>query len=536
MSKQVENCKKRVYQMLRRHEPLFGGWRIVSFIGAGMFGCVFKMEREDMGKTFVSALKVIPLTRRIEGGEETIDVFQGTVGRDAREILHLYDLGGHQNVVGWHNHEVFHEREEDQVVELVTVMMDFLPNSLANVLKKGPVPWGPALKILVQCLRGLEHVHGLDIVHGDIKPDNIFIAERSVVKLGDFGVARKINEASEAQARVGTPMYVAPEVVNAPPGTNLDQRVDIYSLGMVGYEMLMGKLPFADECAGDKTQMFTKRMAGEPFGLRDEFPPGVRAAILGALAPDPEQRYATAWDLRKALEKAVNTGGSVTIRPDGSSTQRPAVDEAALESLPEVAARDVVVLYEGDDPPMDPAPSSQSGKTLSSSPQTHGRRDPLDDLEAVDPDAEATGKGTWAKDRLVVFGLALASFLVGFNFRGDTNEMAFVFLAFYAILPLFLAMLYSRRFLEIGLGFCLSLAGYNIVSQGAITNGFHAWGIQLLVALLHIPPYSADLYVSKVTPLFLYLGYLLLMLTLGGGIRGLTVLMTPRGSRRRHRR
>ncbi|WP_144304706.1 serine/threonine protein kinase, partial [Oceanidesulfovibrio indonesiensis] len=116
--------------------------------------------------------------------------------------------------------------------------------SLAEELKKGPIPWRRTIEILSGCLRGLAHIHAKSVIHRDIKPENIFITAEGSAKIGDFGVARRVSETDHAETRVGTPLYIAPEVIKDPFGHGYDFQVDIYSMGMVAYEMLTGKLPF----------------------------------------------------------------------------------------------------------------------------------------------------------------------------------------------------------------------------------------------------------------------------------------------------
>lgn len=309
-------CKTTILNLLKEHEPLFGGWTVADFIGSGAFGCVYKLEREDLGQKFTSALKVISLTRRLSRHERSIQALEDSISQDARELVHLYSLGGHQNIVGWHNHQVFHQKDDESVTALVAVMMDYLPNSLAEELKKGQIPWRRTIEILTDCLRGLAHIHAKSVIHRDLKPENIFITEDGAAKIGDFGVARRVSETDHAETRVGTPLYIAPEVIKDPFGHGYDFQVDIYSMGMVAYEMLTGKLPFEVECEGNKNCMVKKRLSGGTVRFETAgVPEGVQQAILGALSHDPLKRYSTALEFLESLERAVATDGQESISP-----------------------------------------------------------------------------------------------------------------------------------------------------------------------------------------------------------------------------
>lgn len=295
-------CKSVILDELRKREPLFGEWRITSFIGAGAFGCVFKLERHDLGQTFVSALKIIPLSQEIDRQNRSLDSLKESLGREAREVLHLYRLSGHTNVVGWHNHQVFLKEEEDAVTAYIAVMMDYLPDSLSKELRNGPLPPKRALDILADCLRGLEHIHAHDIIHRDIKPENIFLAEHGTAKIGDFGIARQISDTTKARTVTGTPMYMAPEVYKDPLGGGYGFAADIYSLALVAYEMFEGHLPFEDDSSTTQS-MVQRRLSGEPFTFSKPVPQSVRNLMAKALAFDARERFATAREFRMALER-----------------------------------------------------------------------------------------------------------------------------------------------------------------------------------------------------------------------------------------
>jgi serine/threonine protein kinase len=327
-------CKSIILQRVKSREPLWGGWRVSHFVGSGAFGCVFKIVKEAMGDRAESALKVIYLEKKFDrmaqrqtmgGGVEAL---KGSLERQVKEILLLYELGGHSNVVTWHDHDVFYMKGKEGLVADIMVRMEYLPVSLAQLLAKDKLPWERALEILTDCLAGLEHIHSKRIIHRDIKPDNIFIGrDGHSAKIGDFGVARKISENLPAETFAGTPLYMAPEVLKDRLGKGYDYRADIYSLGLVAYEMLEGVLPFERECDGDSFCMLERRLAGEELVLSTSLPKGVRETVMGALALDPEQRYSSAIVMREALDRALRSDGRETIRPGETYGRFPPPEE-----------------------------------------------------------------------------------------------------------------------------------------------------------------------------------------------------------------
>ncbi|THB64424.1 MAG: serine/threonine protein kinase [Desulfovibrio sp.] len=317
-------CKTVIWDELKLREPLFGEWRISEFIGAGAFGCVFKLEREDLGQSFVSALKVIPLSQDYDRQNKSLDSLKESLGKDAQEILHLYRLSGHTNVVGWHNHQIFVKEEEDCLTAYISVMMDYLPDSLAKELKQGPLPPKRSLEIFLDCLRGLEHIHGQDIIHRDIKPENIFLAPDGTAKIGDFGIARQVSESTQARTVTGTPLYMAPEVYKDPLGSGYSFPADVYSLALVAYEMIEGRLPF-EEDTSNLQSMVQRRFAGEAVTFAKPLPQSLKDFMTRALAFSPMDRFATARECRMALERL--SSGVLDSALRTSAPARPAARE-----------------------------------------------------------------------------------------------------------------------------------------------------------------------------------------------------------------
>ncbi len=184
-----------------------------------------------------------------------------------------------------------------------------------RVHRGGPVPLNEAIDILSQCCKALGRAHAAGIVHRDIKPDNIFLAQSTdddgaLAKILDFGVAKMGTSANEQGSQgatrtgavLGTPLYMSPE--QARGLKTIDHRTDLYSLGLVAYTMFTGNLAFSSESFGDLllqicTAPLPSLQAGAPW-----LPPGVDAWFQKACAREPDQRFSSAQEFADALRTA----------------------------------------------------------------------------------------------------------------------------------------------------------------------------------------------------------------------------------------
>jgi serine/threonine-protein kinase len=208
------------------------------------------------------------------------------------------------------------------------VMELFEGEDLAAVLKRGPLDPDRAAWIVSCALEGLAHAHEQGLVHRDVKPGNILVGEDGIVKVTDFGVAKAaFSQDLTTTGRVlGTVSYLAPEQIQ---GGALDGRSDLYSAGVVLYEALTGRAPFVGETDLATATMRLTEDPMPPRAVRAGIPRGLEKVIMTALARDPEQRYASAEDMRLAIGRALgdSTGEIRAVPAAPPRAPAPARDE-----------------------------------------------------------------------------------------------------------------------------------------------------------------------------------------------------------------
>ena len=194
----------------------------------------------------------------------------------------------------------------------------------ARLAREGRLPLGDVVRILGDVADALAYAHGKGVVHRDIKPDNIMLAGRHAVVM-DFGVAKAVSDATVAPVdltagvALGTPAYMAPEQATADPA--LDHRVDIYALGILGYEMLTGRPPFIGATVHE---LLTAQVLDDPEPietLRPDVPPALASLLLRCLAKRPDDRWATAAEVVDGLEPFATSSSGMT--PAGVSPVPP---------------------------------------------------------------------------------------------------------------------------------------------------------------------------------------------------------------------
>lgn len=270
-----------------------GPYEIVALIGAGGMGEVYRARDTRLDRQV--AIKVLPPA--FAGDHERLRRFEQEARAASRlnhpNITTLHDVGTH-----------------DGTAYLVSELLD--GETLRAVLQRGPIPRRKAVDFAVQLARGLAAAHDVGVVHRDLKPENVFILRRGRVKILDLGLAKLHHPdpaAGDAPATtatatapgvvMGTAAYMAPEQVRGLPA---DPRCDIFALGAILYEMLLGRRAFAGASA---VETMNQVLTDEPTPLAELTPgqsPGLEALVTRCLEKDPEERFQSARDIAFALE------------------------------------------------------------------------------------------------------------------------------------------------------------------------------------------------------------------------------------------
>jgi serine/threonine-protein kinase len=257
-----------------------GDYRILEELGRGGMGQVFKVEHTVTRR--VEAMKILA------GGRPEAQ----HAARSLREIQLQASLD-HPNIAAVHN--AFWSGED-----LVLVMELIQGRSLRHVLEAGRVPLAASLDYAGQALAALSHAHGHGVIHRDISPGNMMIGPAGVLKLTDFGLAKRPADVrlSQSGAPLGSLWYMSPEQVQ---GSASDARSDIYSLGAVLYELALGKKPFDGESAFAIMADQVGKPPAPPIEVDPAVPPALNAALLRALEKDPDRRFQTADEFRQVM-------------------------------------------------------------------------------------------------------------------------------------------------------------------------------------------------------------------------------------------
>ena len=263
-----------------------GKYTLAEKLGEGGMAMVFRSFHPQFDRPV--AIKILPPTVGQDPG------FQARFEREARLIASL----NHPNII-----RVYDIDESDGLFYMV---MDLLPGgTLEGRLRAGGLDRTWSANVVVKMAEALNYAHARDVIHRDIKPSNILMDADGNPVLADFGIARLMQGDSDANLTsagmvMGTPAYMAPEQLT---GQQPDARADIYSLGVVLYQLLAGRAPFT----GDTMAVVSAHLTKQPPTLREyvpDLPAALDAVVLQALAKQPEHRFKSAGVFAQALRNA----------------------------------------------------------------------------------------------------------------------------------------------------------------------------------------------------------------------------------------
>ena len=310
------------------------GWKIIRLLGEGSYGRVFEMERTEFGQTYQAALKVITVPQSkaeigsiLSEGMSTPQAeayFHGIVEELVHEFSIMFKLKGTANIVSCEDLRVL--EHPDGIGWDILIRMELLHPLLPYVYEH-PMARRDIIKLGIDICKALERCQRYNVIHRDIKPENIFISDNGDYKLGDFGIARRIERTTSGLSKKGTYSYMAPEVY---AGREYGFSVDTYSLGLVLYRMLnKNRGPFLPQPPNDITfagreQALARRVSGEPLPRPFYGEGRLGEIVLRACAFDPRERYSSPQQMRQELE-------AISYKPEDAKLIYPDGDEMQIE-------------------------------------------------------------------------------------------------------------------------------------------------------------------------------------------------------------
>ena len=286
-------------------------WRVVRMLGEGAYGTVYQAQRRAGSKILTSAIKIIRVTAQggelsglateLGGKDYIVEYYRDIVDNYVQEIEAMDTLQGNQNIVNIQDYVV--EEDLDELCWTIYIRMEYLTPFPEYVVTHA-LEEKDYIHLGIDICTALSRCEKAGIIHRDIKPSNLFVDSRGHFKLGDFGVAKKLEKTKFAYTTLGTAPYMAPEVFW---GRSYDSRADLYSLGLVLYQLMNHKREaFVDlgkkiVYMRDREQAMNRRLSGDPLPAPAESSNGFSKVILKACEADPNKRYQHAEAFRADL-------------------------------------------------------------------------------------------------------------------------------------------------------------------------------------------------------------------------------------------
>ena len=318
-----------------------GQFEILDEIGRGGMASVYRARQTNINR--IVAVKVLPRSLLhdpsfYERFEREVDV---VAHLEHPHILPIYDYG--------------------EVDGTPYIAMRYLAGgSMAQWIRRGLPPLDKITKPVEQIASALDYAHQQGIIHRDLKPGNVLLDENGNAYLSDFGIARVLNSNLTGSAIIGTPAYMSPEQANGLP---LDARSDIYSLGVVLFELVTGREPFEAETPVALLLKHINEPIPSARSLRADLPVSAERVIMKATAKQPEQRYASASDLSDAFTAAIHPQRATAFEAEDDAEQPTLFDPESLVKRTPTSVPPTVK------PPQTPTPT-RSAATKAPAPAT----------------------------------------------------------------------------------------------------------------------------------------------------------------------
>ena len=314
-------------------------WSLIKQLGRGSYGAVYEAVRTDYTMEVKSAIKVINIpdneseveSLRADGMtmDDSRSYLSGIVKDFIGEIQLMETFKGTQNIVSVEDYQVV--EHTDNIGWTIFIRMELL-TPLNSQIGEENLTEEEIIKLGLDMCSALEICSRRKVIHRDIKPENIFVNPFGDYKLGDFGVARQLENVTGALSQKGTYNYMAPEIDRGVP---YDSTVDIYSLGLVLYRFLNRKmLPFLTQetalSPNARVEAVRRRLSGEPLPPPCDASPGLSQIVLRACAFDPKARFQTAREMKQALMAIQN--GTYPMEQEVSPIVPSKTPEPSLDS------------------------------------------------------------------------------------------------------------------------------------------------------------------------------------------------------------
>ena len=288
-------------------------WELIEKIGEGSFGKVYKAKRTERGRSFYSAIKIISIPAskgeldsvraEMNNEQSTREYFRNLVEDCIQEIYTMEHFCGNSHVVSFEDFKVVEYL--DEIGWDISIRMEYLTSFMDYCTGK-ELTEKEVIKLGCDLAMALIYCRKLNIIHRDVKPENIFVSRFGDFKLGDFVIAREQAHTMSNMSKKGTYSYMAPEIYK---GEKYDSSIDIYSLGIVLYKLMnQNRLPFLSLdkqliTYRDKETALARRMAGEKMPAPVNASAAFSHIILKACAYEPGKRYRKPEDMLRDLEK-----------------------------------------------------------------------------------------------------------------------------------------------------------------------------------------------------------------------------------------